>query len=250
MARSDQGSALISALGLSSVAALLAILAIQLVLNQAYDGRQAENRYRAETGFETAYGEMFRQLAHTNGTVWLGERVELASLAGEPSVTVYSAEGMLDINAASTLILDMLVREIEQGLAVEAGNASGANFSTDPAETLAAARAALALDDPAWACLSGLVTVSSAARSPDFRAGPETLQRLLYPDQDGAPQALPLSPGAGDLFILDIAAGEGGTPLRKRVLVRLTGSPSQPFLIQGWLDGYDPQACEVGDGGI
>ena len=192
---------------------------------------------------------MFLRFSREGGSIGLGEAVDLTIDAGGRTATVYSVDGMLDLNAASPLILDMLIREIEQRLVVDETEASGVNFSVEPAETLAQARSALALTDPVWACLSGLVTLSSAARSPDLRTGPEELRSLLYPEQENAQQAVPLSPGAGDLFIIDIEAGEGIAPSRKRVLVRLTGSPDQPFIIQGWLDGYNPQTCEVGDGG-
>jgi len=274
----ERGSALIAAVALTVVFAALAILTIQLVLNSAFLQRSVIDDARLDAAFRTSFAEALYQAGNDARRVGFDAPITARYDVGTIEARFRSPSGRLDINAASPLLLRLVLdaagaadadalaaaisdwrdgddlrgnRGAERAEYEALGLAPPANR---PFRDEAELAQVLGMTDAVLACLRGEVTVSTHAAAPDLRFATPWLREALNPgsaqrssviEADAtAPRLPPVTLGSGDLLALDLRVVEGmATGRAVAVLVRFTGDPRDPFWIQDWRDGPGAPVC-------
>tara|TARA_R110002073_G_scaffold69054_6_gene171345 strand:- start:45683 stop:46561 length:879 start_codon:yes stop_codon:yes gene_type:complete len=277
----ERGSALIAAIGLTVVFASLAILIIQLVLNAAFLERSSIDDARLDAAMRTSFAEALFLAGNGAGDVAFGEPLIAHFDVGVIETRFRSPYGRLDINAASPVLLRLMLEATgapnAEALAAAIsdwrdGDDLRANQGAESAEYEALGLAppanrpfrdeaelaqVLGMTDAVLACIRGEVTVSTHAAAPDLRFASPWLRAALNPGatarssisaaNTAAPRLPPVALGSGDLIALDLRVIEGPAMGRAvAVLVRFTGDPREPFWIQEWQDGAGAASCPGG----
>lgn len=255
--RQDSGSALVSAIGLSAVLALVAVFATRLVLNTAVLEARSQDAMAAERGRESVVLLSVLHLADPNRIVQYGEETLIDAPHGRYRVRWWSPHGRVDINMASHPILRAALEAA--GVANSESVAASIIDWRDPDDLVSLNGAesneyramgasgpgnrpfrhemelaqVLGLSEGRAECLSQYVTVSSHRRAPEPALAPVALADALSATGEAidTPSIEVLAePGALiGMLIEPVRPTEGGAA---SVLVRLTGDPDRPLLIQ------------------
>jgi hypothetical protein len=257
----ERGSALISALALSLALATLAVLSIHMVLDIVFMERQQRREMQVEAGFDSAFAEAMYVLAHSDLPVRFYQEFSVDTAGGSVSVEAYSPLGRVSLNAAPHRVLSAVLnaagasdadavaaaiidwrdaddlrsnRGAESAEYMRAGLPAPANRAFRHEEELTQV---LGMTSDVFACLRNEVTVSSWEEAPDLRIASPWLQQLAEMNVGAESDRVDaiISLGTGDLIGLDMRlAPDWPVERRLSVLVRLTGSQHNPYLIQAW----------------
>lgn len=258
----ESGSTLVSALALAAVLATLAVLAINITLNSAFVERRRYDELLTQSVFETAFSEALFRATDQQERIRFGNEIGVLSGGNTVRVVFFSPAGKLDINYASPLLLSMVLEasgaadpdalaaaivdwrdhddlrsnngaEVQEYEAQDLPPPANRPFRAVP-ELLDV----MGMEAEVFQCLQGHVTISSHMNTPDLDRASQWLRAALVPGESGS-SSQRLQPmvtiGAGDLLGLRMHAENArGLELAASVLVRITGDPQQPYLIQAW----------------
>lgn len=259
----DRGSALVSAVALTFLLAVLAVLAIEVSLNTIFLERRSGEDVRTQLAFESAFSQaIYRVAARPGNALRYHEDFEIETELGPVVGRFVSPKGRLDINATSPRLLQSLLRQVgvldPAALAAAIadwrdGDDLRAPFGAEAGEYRAVGRSGpanrffrheeeltgvLGMTPETFACLRSDITVSTGEATPDLRFASRRLRRALLgtvADSASPGQLPPVVLAPGDLVGLELRLeGETEPQSRINILMRITGIPDQPFWIQVW----------------
>lgn len=246
----ERGSALIAALGLSLVLAIVAIALSQSIVQTSHQQRTALDRFTEEADLNSAVAAALLHMAQTETPIAAGTRMHSHGL----EVEYWSPLGRVDLNTAQPLMLTGAIRAA--GLDEPEARAAAIIDWRDPDDLLtlhgAESRAysrwglqppsnrpfrtvselarVIGFSEADTACLRPFVTLATGEEAPRADLAPVTLQRALgLAINEGAF----LLPDPNALIGLSIQHRDEAR-LTHTILVRITGDPQTPYLIQDW----------------
>lgn len=255
---SRRGAALVSALGVALVLAVLAAATARIAAVAGFEARRERAQLHADAALESAMILALARISERDpeaAPVRYGEAFSVETPHGRIEAVLASPAGRLDLNAASPAALAAVLAAAgaphERTAALTAAileRRSGASLteamrgpfaSVDELQDLPGMDAAL------HACLQGVLTVASGARTPDLRLAPPWLHAALTGAAPPAADPLPAAAAAGSLYEITLReTHDGRLRYRAWALARLTGDPADPVWLHAWRLEADGDAGE------
>lgn len=255
----ERGSALVSAIGLSAVIAVIAVMAVNQLTHSARLVERVHNARTMDQAFESAVALGLLALAQAETPVTYDQITRVQTPGGAFEISWWSPHGQVDLNRAPPAMLEAALAAA--GVPDRQGIAAAIIDWRDGDELVflegaeAAAYRRAGLDGPAnrafrhegeletvlglhtgWAqCVLPFVTVSSWQEAPRPELAPPALaDSLSQTGQAIEPQGLAIVLEAGLLLGLRLRPTDLPEAEAVSVLLRLTGDPRQPYLVQAW----------------